>query len=194
MRLHVGCGNIYLRDLVDNCADWINCDIDGILASENPELALANETTIENYYRDSGTFDKLPTRRPTVVDIRADMSDLPFDFDSVDEILCIQALVHLSPAKAYETLLRWWCLLRDGGIVRISVPDMDEIESWLKDPKKIDFTIRHVYGTKRDRFNYHRSWFTFDTLKELLEFSGFRDVERLPNIHCYPAVFVRCYK
>jgi hypothetical protein len=187
MKLHVGCGCVKL-------IGFVNTDIDGFMASRYPELARQNETTLEHYYKHEGSFDTLPIRRPTVIDVVADMENLPYEDGSVQEIVCIQALEHVSPVKAYKTLVHWCGLLENGGTVTISVPDMEEIELWLKNEEQRDFAVRHLYGTKRDKWNYHKSWFTFETLRELLHFSGFMDVTRLPNMHCYPAIVVRATK
>ena len=85
-------------------------------------------------------------------------------------------------------------MLRSGGVVIISVPDMEGTLDWLEKDETRDFAIRHITGSKRDGYAHHRTWFRNDDLKWLLGFYGFKDIQQLPNFHLYPALVMRARK
>lgn len=185
LKLHLCCGGIYL-------SGYANCDIDGILASDDPQVASYNLTTVDDYYaRLEGDVDHLPKRRPTVVDARLDMSILPYINNSVDKILCIQAFEHLTPIAAIETIDVWRRVMKRGQPLVMSVPDtrgtIDMIET------NPGFAMRHLRGRGGDSANTHQAWYTYDSLCELLNYVGFR-VSLLENFHFYPAIVVRAIK
>ena len=104
LRLHVGCGSIYLEG-------YVNVDIAGQHPYEAPELVKANRTTIDDYYgrkdEQKSTMELLPPTPGTAVDLLADMRELPYG-GNVDKIVCIQAFEHLTKTDANRALLNWW--------------------------------------------------------------------------------------
>jgi len=186
MKLHLGNGGIYLE------GGYINCDINGKLASDNLKQRIENTTTIYNYYaRLEGDADHLPTRRQTVCDLVCDVTQLPYKSSCVDKIVAIQVFEHFTPTKAIKALNHWHDLLWLGQPLVMSVPDMDGTLDMLEtDPT---FAMRHLRGRTGDVFNTHHAWYTKSSLCELLEFCGFM-VEVLPSPHFYPAICVRAVK
>jgi len=189
LKVHVGCGNIYLNGY------W-NVDLAGFLEKDQgPHIKQMNETSVEDYYaRLNGTILELPQRRVTIVDEFMDMTDLQFERGSVQKIVAIQCFEHLSPVKALNTLVNWWGVLAQNGMAIVSVPDMRPTIAWLSDESDVrQFAIRHLLGSQRDDLNWHQAWYTPETLTELLSSVGFQ-VEPLENPHIYPAICVRCHK
>jgi len=76
-------------------------------------------------------------------DVRADVTELPFENDSADEILAFHILEHfragdyephlsnpLNPKTAKQALLEWKRVLKPGAMLHIKVPDFGKIV-WL---------------------------------------------------------------
>src|SRR5262249_45178449 len=96
LRLHVGCGTVYLDG-------YVNLDLEvpgySFLAGERPDLLALNRTTVDRYYKhdeSQATLEKGP-RHPQfcVVDRYAAIDALPFAAGSVDEIRAVQVLEHV---------------------------------------------------------------------------------------------------
>ena len=184
-KLHLGCGGVRLTG-------YINVDIDGVLAIDEPELASQNATDISNYYaRLDGDPNHLPTRRATVCDLVADITRLPYQSSSVDKVVAIQVFEHLPPADAMMALVHWRDILRYGRPLIISVPDMEGTLDLLA--TDFDFALRHLRGRQGDYANAHHAWYTEAGLCGLLKWFDFR-VEMLDNFHFYPAIVVRAIK
>ena len=189
VRLHLGCGNVYLDG-------YVNCDVVGELARNRPDLVEQNRARIDDYYcrrRSYTDIHHIPQRMLYVVDRIEDLVCPDWQAGTVDKIVCIQALEHLKGFETELALCRWWKVLRPGGVVVLSVPDTGETVRMLLDEGTRDFAIQHLAGTRRSIWDYHRSWFTPHTLGMLLDRVGF-EVEFLDNIHVYPAIVVRARK
>lgn len=190
-RLHVGCGSIYLKG-------YINLDVSGFHPYERPDLVEVNSTSITDYYGRRGEpasdVIEVPPPQETVLDCIGDMRDLPYS--GIDKIVCIQAFEHLTRSDADRTLLNWWNCLKLGGIVIISVPDpVATLELLKEDNRGIrDFAIRHMMGSGTNVYALHHWAYTEANLRSLLTGYGFVDIERLPNIHFYPAIILKARK
>lgn len=185
IKLHLGCGGIYLDG-------YINCDIDGLLAAEYPALREYNTTTIYDYYaRLDGDVDHLPQRRQTVVDWRLDVTYLPYQYGTVDKIVAVQVFEHFSPIKAIEAIQNWNKVLKKGRPLIMSVPDMELTLSMIETDSI--FAMRHIRGRAGDKYNSHKAWYTWASLSEILYWAGF-SIDVLPNFHFYPALCVRAVK
>lgn len=180
VKLHVACGGIRLRG-------YKNIDVVGHSAVTAPTLARLNETDISDYYARLDLDSK--HRRPNVVDQIGMMQALPYTRETVNKIVCIQGLEHLSPLTALRVLHYWHYILVKNGVVIVSVPDMDGTLDWAADGQ-LEFALRHLRGSRRDEFNVHKSWWTRETLKEALDYSKF-EVEWLENFHLYPALVIK---
>ena len=73
-----------------------------------------------------------------LVDKYGSMLELDFPENSVDEILTVQSLEHLSRVEIHQALDLWYRILKPGGIVHIDVPDFEE-------------TARELLAQKRKR-------------------------------------------
>lgn len=190
-KIHLGAGGIYLRG-------YLNVDIAGDLC-ESPldPAAQANSTWIGDYYGGlHGSAVELPTRRPTIVDRRGDiMRDHKawgLQAGKVGKVVCVQMFEHLTPTAGIDLLVLLATLMRHDAPLILSVPDMLGTLEWLESPdqQRRAFAIRHLYGSRRDPFNYHKAWYTEESLSAMLEACGFRPAP-LPNFHVYPALVMR---
>lgn len=128
-------------------------------------------------------------------DVKADVTDLPFDDESVEEILAFHILEHfraghyephlsnpLNPATAQEALAEWRRVLQPGGTLKVKVPDFEKI-CWLV----YQFPQWARQEGSNAPFPHYTDWicsngqhqclFDKPTMKRLLELSGFCNIE-----------------
>jgi SAM-dependent methyltransferase len=186
LRIHVGCGNIYLDG-------YINADAQGELAKSRPDLVEANLTTIDDYYGRKVAYTdihNIPPRGMNVVDILDDMLHFEMPPKSVDKIVCVQTLEHVNPDTGEELVAKWSQALRYQGVLILSVPDTAATVEILLNETTRGFAIQHLAGTRKDEYSYHHNWYTHHSLEMLLNLHGFI-TGFLPNFHKYPAIVVR---
>lgn len=117
------------------------------------------------------------------VDICDDIARLEKIADgSVDLIYACHALEHFSHVDAVKVLQRWFEVLKPGGEMRVSVPDIDRIVNIYKRNWKHFQTpgnspwIGLIYGGQDDPYDFHKTGFNYCWMKHLLENIGFVDV------------------
>lgn len=185
VKIHAGCGGIYLDG-------YTNVDVQGKLAAEHPELVKANRTDIRAYYaRLEGTAEALPTRRETVCDVLANLEDWFPGPSSWNKIVALQVLEHFSPRAGLRLLTGWRTRMETvHGTLALSVPDMDGTLKMLEvgTPAQRTFALRHLRGSGRDEYNWHKAWYTEETLRETLWQAGYTSVTVQRNVHIYPAL------
>ena len=206
MKLHIGCGRVYL-------IDWINVDLRGpntVLASRWPELAQKRAITEADYYADDTpeaqealkerwrkayeTKEQSPESSiPIVVDAYGSFQDLPFETASVKEILTRQAFEHLSITEARRGLAEMARVMEDGAILRIDVPDMDEAIRLIME-KQDGAYAQQVLGPRRGDYGYHVMGYTRRGLLKLLGEHGFIFLHDEENPHFYPAICLRFFR
>lgn len=191
IRVHAGCGTVYLDG-------YVNVDVEvpgySYRASERPDLAAINRTTVDRYYKNEesqATLEHGPGRpQHCVVDRYGKVDALPFEPGSLAEIRTVQVLEHIDMKQVPMVLRHWLDLLEPGGVCHVDVPDFEETARQLlaqpDEPSK-DWYYRLVYGSQKNAYAYHRSGFSPARLERLLLEAGFRRVRHVPNtIHFYP--------
>jgi len=128
--------------------------------------------------------------------VRADVTDLPFSAESVDEILAFHILEHfragdyephlsnpLNPKTAKQALVEWQRVLKPGGKLQIKVPDFEKIV-WLyyNFPQwtRAESSVNAPFGNYSDWIvsnGQHQCLFNKQTMKRLLEMTGFTRIE-----------------
>ena len=189
MKLHLGCGTVYLKGYVN---------IDGApnyLADEcPPEILAQNATDFDHYYKQE--FGTLPGH--VVADLGHDLREpLPFPNGFVDEIVMYQVLEHVPSYDVGKLLSDIARVLRIGGAFIVSVPDIRRTAELLVEAKtdeEEDWAIRLIHGTQRNQWSHHYCGYTARTLKNLLSKHGFGGFEDMPNINCYPVVHLKAIK
>lgn len=128
-------------------------------------------------------------------DLKADVTALPFEDDSVFLILAYHILEHfragsyeghlsnpLNPKTAKEALMEWWRVLQPGGKLEIKVPDFEKIvwlylhfPQWARSP-----------GANGPFYNYtdwicsngqHQCLFDRSIMYSLLTEVGFKEIQ-----------------
>ena len=114
--------------------------------------------------------------KPDVVDNAFTLKK--FQWESVDLIYSSHMLEHLNYAESFKALSRWHFLLKKGGVLRLSVPDLEVIFAHCLYYKNLSDMMHLLYGDQSTEFEYHKMGWTFDTLKIDLECMGFEDIKR----------------
>lgn len=191
MKLHVGCGTVYLRD-------WVNVDVPGpktFLAAERSDLVEKLSTVETDYYarhadKNTMTLKSGPLDQEAVCDRYGSFMNLPARPGSVRELLSRHVFEHLSLTEAQVALREVRQALGKDGILRLDVPDHEQtMEKFIE--TKDRFYIRHLLGPRRADHGFHVLSYTRDRLRSLVEAAGFEFVLEEKNVHFYPAFCLR---
>lgn len=116
-------------------------------------------------------------------DVVADISNLPFDPESADEIVAIHVFEHLPRWEADDVIFHWRSLLRPGGKLVIEVPCLDKIlENFRRFPDNPYMHILGLYGDQRYRSRLMQHWWCYSRaeLAAMLRGARFTTVEEHP--------------
>ncbi|MDX2254568.1 MAG: methyltransferase domain-containing protein [Pseudanabaenaceae cyanobacterium bins.39] len=127
------------------------------------------------------------------VDFVGDAADLSqFEDESVDAIYASHVLEHFHHSLNYElvfTLAEWHRVLKKGGQLMISVPDIKTL-SWLYSRPNLDLQTRfHImammFGGQTNQYDVHRVGFDFDILCMYLREVGFSECQRVESFNLF---------
>lgn len=99
--------------------------------------------------------------------------------DSVDLIYCSHAFEYFDRQEAVKVLDEWYRVLKDGGILRLAVPDFHKlVKLYLAYDVDLEDILGPLYGrmeicTPRRKVIYHRTVYDFTSLRNLLRSAGF---------------------
>lgn len=130
------------------------------------------------------------------VDVVSDISKLDkFADNSIELIYACHVLEHFSHEDAINVLHRWFEVLKPGGELRISVPDIDRIvkiyhENWQHFQTAGNSPwIGLLYGGQGDPYDFHKTGFNYCWMRHLLEDIGYVEVVEYPHEpHFIPSV------
>ena len=165
MKLHIGNGTVYLDG-------YINIDITGKLASEYPADADHNRTTVDKYYK----FPFRENKDNNVTDVIMDAKKLIYEDSSIDEILCVNFIDHLTKDEFLTTLREWHRVLKTDGKLIIDVDDRRKQARMLADAVSndaIEWALRLIYCDHAKEGRSHKWGYTKKYLRHILEFNGF---------------------
>lgn len=196
IRLHVGCGSVYLLD-------YVNVDLPesgSALAKDWPRYVKKWGTLEKDYYGRQETQDRTqlelgikPDLTEMVCDVYGTWDALPADDCSVSELLARQTFEHLSLREAKLAMQECVRILCTGGLLRIDVPDCEQtLEEYAKYGG--NFFKRHLLGSRKNHAAYHLVGWTRHSLIHFVQDYGFEYVEEEPNIHFYPAFCLKFKK
>jgi len=115
-----------------------------------------------------------------------DLSQFPDD--TFAELYASHVLEHLSPRGMLEQGLREWRrVLEPGGILSVSVPDLDVLTRLFADRARLNaqerFTVMlMMFGGHADAHDRHEIGFDEDFLRHFLAAAGFSDVRRVASL------------
>ena len=125
-------------------------------------------------------------------DIQADICDLPFGDNSIDEIVAFQVIEHVEYWKEDALFAEIARVLKPGGTAWIECPDMEMIARYIIEEPDIDLRwVKSIYGEyyrpwDRDRYedaenhegSKHRNAFTYKKVERLANAYGMTMVRR----------------
>jgi len=121
------------------------------------------------------------------IDYKCNINDLSmFNDNTVDLIYCSHALEYFDRQKALQVLKEWYRVLKEGGVLRIAVPDFEAIVKVYLKYKNLEQQgiLGPLYGRmvvktpEGEKVLYHKTVYDFESLKKLLEFVGFKNIRR----------------
>lgn len=129
-------------------------------------------------------IDQLERVKPDLV---CDVLNLPYEPGTVDEIYAGHLLEHFAFVDGLKALQYWHFLLKEGGVIRITVPDFDYlVRTYISNPKadKLkEFNDLYIYSCAQE--SPHRYMYNEQLLTKVMEDTGFVDLKRMPVDHPY---------
>lgn len=121
--------------------------------------------------------DAIPFSHIHYVQDVEDLSILPNKY--ADLIYASHVLEHTSHSNSFKVLKEWYRVLREEGILRLSVPDFDKlIEVYSAEKRDIQAIMCPLMGGQGYAYNFHKSVFNKKYLTELLLSVGFKEVRK----------------
>lgn len=116
------------------------------------------------------------------LDYKHDIRSLPmFEDNSVDEIYFCHGVEYFDRVEIYEVLKEWQRVLKPNGILRLALPDFQELAELYIETRNLNLVAGQLFGRwelKDGTKFYHRTTYDFKTLKTVLLNVGFWNVRR----------------
>lgn len=112
---------------------------------------------------------------PDLIDDIAQLNNI--DNNSVDLIYVCHVLEHFGRHAYMDVLQRWYDVLKDGGVLRVSVPDFGSIVKHYSENGDTTKLIGLLYGGQTYKENYHYYAWDFKSISNDLKLVGFRTVD-----------------
>jgi predicted SAM-dependent methyltransferase len=98
--------------------------------------------------------------------------------DSCSVVYSCHVLEHFHKKVIVDVLKEWFRVLKPGGILRISVPDLEVLFKVYDETKDLSLILGPIFGRCDYLYNFHYTGFDFKTLKNLLKKVGAKNVTR----------------
>lgn len=85
-------------------------------------------------------------------DVKADVCELPYADESVDEIVCYQVIEHVPYNKSEQMFKEWYRVLKPGATAIVETPDIDVVCAKILSEGLSDGMMYNLVG------EYHRPW------------------------------------
>lgn len=105
-----------------------------------------------------------------------DVTNLPYEKESFDEIYCCHLLEHVHRHAVLATLNQWWSLLKPGGLLRIAVPNFEAICEHYMEHRNMGVLMGLLYAGQDNFLNRHTVTFDRPYLTKFMEAAGFVDI------------------
>ncbi len=126
---------------------------------------------------DDPRYINMDKRKLSHIHLIGDVEDLsPIPKDYADLIYMCHILEHVSHLKLKDILVNLRERLKDGGVLRISVPDFDKMIHIYRETGTLAAIIPPLMGGQGYPENYHASVFTAEYLTKLLTEAGLNSV------------------
>ena len=118
-----------------------------------------------------------------IADLKVDITDLSvINNNKVSEIYMSHVLEHFKRSEVLNFLSECNRVLKIGGILRVSVPDFDQVVKVYNKNKNIAEVVGLLNGGQKNDYDIHFLNYNFEILKETLEFIGFHEIQRYDSL------------
>lgn len=110
-----------------------------------------------------------------------DITRLEYKNDSVDLIYASHVIAYFDRVSVVELFKEWNRVLKPNGILRIATPDFESMINLYKNKNySLDEFLGPLYGKMimGDEIIYHKTTYDFKSIKDILEFCGFKNVSK----------------
>jgi len=101
---------------------------------------------------------------------------LMMDHNSIDEIRASHVLEHFGHVESVAVLSHWIEHLKVGGVLKIAVPDFDDLIRRRNMGQQFDYEAI-IMGGQTDEMDYHKSIWTHEKLRYLMDALGLDDIK-----------------
>lgn len=181
MKLHLCCGDIYLKG-------YINIDIHGYIVDKEKNCAIQtvkgiidtfdlkagnpNETTLDKYFKYpfiEDPIERAKNKRPFIIDKEMNILERwPFEDESVEDIVMISCIEHFNPKTELPHILSEMNrVMKKEGRLIIDFPDIKKQvdEYYDKDP---EFCMELIYCNHKNPYSIHHWGFNEKTFPNYL--------------------------
>ena len=121
-------------------------------------------------------------------DIQADIRKLPFDNESVDEIMAIHVCEHFYFHEISGVLHEWKRVLKPNGRMALELPCLDKVLEHFAMGSSVRFTLLALYGDPKTHIDgepaLHKWCWSIKQFRNLLNSVGLHDIyEETPHYH-----------
>lgn len=125
----------------------------------------------------------LPGFTPIDSRLGHDALHLPYEDETVQAIYASHVLEHISHTKREQVLAEWYRVLKPGGSIMISVPDMKKVAAMYLEGR-YDLPLEGIwYGDQQYEGNEHRAGYDEESLSFHLDKAGFVGISRFAPFH-----------
>jgi predicted SAM-dependent methyltransferase len=103
---------------------------------------------------------------------------ISIDDTTCNEIYACHVLEHFGRLEIEQVLRTWFRKMASGGLIKISVPDIEQVFKKYAEGTSLAVLLGFIYGGQRNEYDYHKIGFDFESLRIALEASGFVNVQR----------------
>ncbi len=115
------------------------------------------------------------------IDIKSSVDLLDkIENDSIDEIYASHVLEYFDRTEAEKVLNEWKRTLKKGGLLRLAVPNFEQLINVYKKTEEIEKILGPLFGKwsiEKESFIYHKTVYDRKSLTLLLEKIGFEQIE-----------------
>jgi predicted SAM-dependent methyltransferase len=116
-------------------------------------------------------------------DVKTDLNDnvgalIKVEDNSVDLIYACHVLEHFGRHEYKNVLSRWYNVLKEGGILRVAVPDLEACVEYYNQTKDMSKLLGFFWGGQNHKYNFHYMGWDFKSLSADLKSVGFKNIYR----------------